>query len=114
MATHDPLFDLTGKTAIVTGASSGLGVTFAKTLAERGANVVLAARREENLRRVQEEIESSGGIATVALCDVTDAEQVRATIAATQAAFGRPDILVSNAGTAADGGNMPEKLPHGL
>jgi len=112
MATHDPLFDLTGKTAIVTGASSGLGVTFAKTLAERGANVVLAARREENLRRVQEEIESSGGAATVALCDVTYAEQVRATIAATQAAFGRPDILVSNAGTAADGGNMPEKLPH--
>ena len=114
MATHDPLFDLTGKTAIITGASSGLGVTFAKTLAERGANVVLAARREKNLTRVREEIESSGGSATIALCDVTDAEQVRATIAVTKEAFGRPDILVCNAGTAADGGNMPEKLPHDI
>ena len=44
MANQDPLFDITGKTAIVTGASSGLGVTFATVLAERGANVVLAAR----------------------------------------------------------------------
>ena len=114
MATHDPLFDLTGKTAIITGASSGLGVTFAKTLAERGANVVLAARREKNLTRVREEIESSGGSATIALCDVTDAEQVPATIAVTKEAFGRPDILVCNAGTAADGGNMPEKLPHDI
>jgi gluconate 5-dehydrogenase len=112
MVTHDPLFDVGGKNAIVTGASSGLGVTFAKTLAERGANVVLAARREENLKQVQAAIESSGGVATYVVCDVTDVEQVRKVVAATKEIFGRPDILVCNAGTAADGGSMPEKLPH--
>ena len=112
MATHDSLFDVSGKTAIVTGASSGLGAMFAKTLAERGANVVLAARREENLKQVQAEIENSGGIAASVACDVTDVEQVQKALAVTKEKFGRPDILVCNAGTAADGGMMPEKVPH--
>jgi NAD(P)-dependent dehydrogenase (short-subunit alcohol dehydrogenase family) len=112
MATHDPIFDVSGKTAIVTGASSGLGAMFARTLAERGANVVLAARREENLKQVQAEIESSGGSATSVVCDVAEVEQVQKALAVTKEVFGRPDILVCNAGTAADGGMMPEKVPH--
>jgi short-subunit dehydrogenase len=63
MAHYDPLFDITGKTAVVTGASSGLGVTFASVLAERGANVVLAARRAERLAQVAEKISQAGGTA---------------------------------------------------
>jgi gluconate 5-dehydrogenase len=54
------LFDLTGKVALVTGASSGLGVEFARTLANQGANIALVARREEKLKEVQKEIEKLG------------------------------------------------------
>ena len=56
----DPLFSISGKTAIVTGASSGLGVTFAQSLAERGANVVLAARRKEKLSDLIKAMNSRG------------------------------------------------------
>ena len=62
MTNRDPLFDITGKTAIVTGASSGLGVTFSNILGERGANVVLAARRTERLEEVAGKIVQGGAL----------------------------------------------------
>lgn len=111
MAVYDPLFDIAGKTAIVTGASSGLGVTFAGVLAERGANVVLAARRTERLAQVAEHISRAGGTALPVTCDVTDPVQVKAMVETAVQRFGRPDILVNNAGVAADVG-MPENVPH--
>lgn len=64
-------FDLSGKNVLVTGASSGLGRNFAKTLSRSGANVVLAARRVEQLQVLREEIESDGGRAELVRMDVT-------------------------------------------
>lgn len=92
------IFDLTGRRAIVTGASSGLGRSFAKVLAEAGAEVILAARRMERLEVVAEEIRRAGGRARPVAMDVTDADSV---IAAFEqiASFGGPaDILVNNSG----------------
>jgi len=68
------LFDMTDRTAVVTGASSGLGVVFAEALAEAGANVVVAARRVSRLEEVAARITSAGGAALAVECDVTDAE----------------------------------------
>jgi len=103
-------FSVQGKTAIVTGASSGLGVTMAEGLAEAGANVVLSARRAENLEQLAARIQASGGKALAKACDVGDSAQVKALVDAANARFGRVDILVNNAGTAADAGVMPEKV----
>ncbi len=114
MANRDPLFDVTGKTAIVTGASSGLGVTFAIVLAERGANVVLAARRTERLQEVAGNIVRGGGKAISVTCDVSDSAQVKHMVATAAENFGRVDILVNNAGQIVDGGPMPERLPDEL
>jgi NAD(P)-dependent dehydrogenase (short-subunit alcohol dehydrogenase family) len=105
------LFSLSGKTAIVTGASYGLGVTFAEALAEAGANVVLAARSKERLDQVAARI---GSTALAVPCDVADHHQVAALVSATCEAHGRVDIVVNNAGIAADGGIAPEKVPHEL
>jgi NAD(P)-dependent dehydrogenase (short-subunit alcohol dehydrogenase family) len=91
-------FDLTGKMALVTGASSGLGRHFAGVLARAGAGVVLAARRVELLERAVEEIAEAGGRAAAIACDVTDGESVRAAIAAADAMLGPLDIVVNNAG----------------
>lgn len=68
------LFDLTGKVAIVTGASSGLGVEFAKALANQGANLALVARREEKLKEGQKEIEVLGVTCHYYICDVMQTE----------------------------------------
>ncbi len=114
MANRDPLFDITGKTAIVTGASSGLGVTFSNILGERGANVVLAARRTERLEEVAGRIIKGGGKAIAVSCDVGDAAQVKQMVATAAEHFGRVDILVNNAGQVADGGPVPERLPDEL
>ena len=108
------LFDLTGKTAIVTGASYGLGVTFAQTLSGAGANLVLAARSSDKLEAVSQEINSAGGTALAVTCDVSDPAQVQAMSEKAMERFGRVDILVNNAGVAADGGAMPERLPNEL
>ena len=105
------LFDVTGRVALVTGASSGLGAHFAEVLAENGAKVVLVARRADRLDALKKKIEAAGGQAAVAEADVLDrAAMVRAFDAAEQA-FGTVTILVNNAGiTHADRiTDMPEE-----
>lgn len=109
--TVENIFDLTGKTAIVTGASYGLGVTFAGALAKAGARVVLAARSSEKLEKVADEIRQTGAEAVAITCDVTDPGQVQNLAAASCKQFGRIDILVNNAGVSAEGGIVPEKVP---
>jgi 3-oxoacyl-[acyl-carrier protein] reductase len=94
------LFDLSGQVALVTGASSGLGVRFAQVLAANGAAVVLVARRADRLAAVQTMIDQTGGRAIAAVADVLDrAAMIRAFDAAEQA-FGPVTILVNNAGVA--------------
>jgi len=92
------LFDLSGKTALVTGASSGLGAHFAMTLAAAGANVVLAARREERLHTLVHQIRKSGGQAHAQAMDVTSTESVEAALAHISENIAPIDILVNNAG----------------
>ena len=93
-------FDLTGKIALVTGASSGLGAHFAAVLAEAGAKVVVAARRKEKLDALVAEIEKNAGNALAIDMDVTSASSVAAALDKVESHFGRLDILVNNAGTA--------------
>ena len=93
-------FDLTGKVALVTGASSGLGVQFAKALANQGANLALCARRLEKLEAVKAEVEAMGVKCFVTTCDVTNADQIKATVDAVVEHYGKIDILVNNAGVA--------------
>ena len=71
------LFDLKGKAALVTGASSGLGVQFAKALASNGADVAIVARREERLKAVKEEVEKLGVRCYMHKCDVTKVEEIK-------------------------------------
>lgn len=97
-------FDLTGKYALVVGASSGLGAQFAKALAEQGAIVAVAARRAERLKELRDGIVANGGKAFAVEVDVADEESIKNCVAAVEKEFGRIDILVNNAGiqTAAD------------
>jgi len=104
-------FDLTGKLALVTGASSGLGKHFARVLSDAGAKVVLAARRMERLEALAAEIESKGGEALAVSMDVTDASSIEAALAVTLERFNSPaDIIVNNSGLSRDDFfiNMPE------
>ncbi|MCD8215889.1 MAG: SDR family oxidoreductase [Clostridiales bacterium] len=95
-------FDLTGQTAVVTGASTGLGVQMAEAFASQGANIVLLARRQALLDKNAEEIERKFGVKCLAYaCDITDTERVKSAVKKTMEAFGRVDILVNNAGTGA-------------
>ncbi|MCD7905200.1 MAG: SDR family oxidoreductase [Clostridiales bacterium] len=95
-------FDLTGQTAVVTGASTGLGVQMAEAFASQGANIVLLARRQTLLDKNAEEIERKFGVKCLAYaCDITDTERVKSAVKKTMEAFGRVDILVNNAGTGA-------------
>ncbi|HEX4292872.1 MAG TPA: SDR family NAD(P)-dependent oxidoreductase [Rhizomicrobium sp.] len=93
-----PTFDLTGRTAFVTGATSGLGRHFAKVLSKAGAAVALAGRRVERLAEVKAEIEAAGGRAAAIPLDVTDAGAIAPALDAAEAALGPIDILVNNAG----------------
>lgn len=96
------LFDLTGKTALVTGASSGLGWRFAELLAANGANVVLAARRVDRLEALKSQIETAGGHAATVVLDVTDQAAIPAAFDTAEQAFGPIDILINNAGVAVE------------
>jgi NAD(P)-dependent dehydrogenase (short-subunit alcohol dehydrogenase family) len=90
--------DLSGRVALVTGASSGLGTQFAKTLAAAGAGVVLAARRLDRLKALRAEIEAEGGDAHVVELDVTDVGSIAAAVAHAETEMGAIDILVNNSG----------------
>ena len=91
-------FRLDGTVAVVTGASSGLGVTFALALAEAGADVALGARREDKLADTVAQVEALGRKAIAVRTDVTSPEECQGLIDAAMAAFGRVDVLVNNAG----------------
>lgn len=93
--------DLSGKVALVTGASSGLGSRFAKTLAAAGATVALAARRVERLKELRAEIDAEGGEAHVYELDVTDVQSIQACVARVEADLKKIDILVNNSGVSA-------------
>lgn len=93
--TNDPI---NGKIVIITGASSGLGESTARHLADRGAKLVLAARREDHLKSLAEELEARGAEVLWQVTDVTDRKQVESLAAATKHKFGRIDVLINNAG----------------
>ena len=94
----DDIFDLTGKYALVVGASSGLGKQFAKALARFGANVAVSARRVEKLEELKEEIEEMGVKCIAVPCDVSDEDSILKCVDAVMDEFGRIDILCNNAG----------------
>ena len=93
-------FDMSGKVAMVTGASSGFGVHFAKIMAARGAKVVVAARRVERLEALVAEIKADGGEAVAVAMDVTDSASIIAAFDQAEAAFGTVTMLANNAGVA--------------
>jgi len=93
------MFDLTGRVAIVTGGSVGLGRQMAEGLAEMGANLVLCARKKERCLQTAEELQKLGAEVLALGCDVKDPTSIREVVDATVEQFGRIDILVNNAGT---------------
>lgn len=92
------LFSLKDKVALVTGASSGLGVAFTRGLARAGANVVVTARRQELIDQTADMVRSYGGRALALSADITDEAQIEGVFARTVEEFGKLDILVNNAG----------------
>lgn len=90
--------DLSGRVALITGASGGLGTRFALTLAKAGAAVVLAGRRIEKLKTLRAEIEAGGGDAHVVGLDVTEVDSIRAAVAHAETEVGAIDILINNSG----------------
>jgi 3-oxoacyl-[acyl-carrier protein] reductase len=104
------MFNLKGRVALVTGASSGLGTQFARALADNGASVVLVARRADRLKALKDEIEAKGGKAIAAEADVTDRAAMTRAFDAAEKAFGTVTILVNNAGIA-HGGRAVEMSP---
>lgn len=106
MAFVVPTYDLTGKVAIITGSTRGIGNAIAKTMAHYGAAVVITGRRQEQCDAVAAEIEQAGGKALGVATDVTDPAARENLIAKTVEKFGKIDILVNNAGT----GGQPKKM----
>lgn len=92
------LFNLKGKTALVTGASRGIGEAIARMLAAHGARVILVSRRPENLQRVEEEIKKAGGEVDSIVCNMGNIEQILALFAEVEKRCPQLDILVNNAG----------------
>jgi NAD(P)-dependent dehydrogenase (short-subunit alcohol dehydrogenase family) len=103
------LFDLSGKAAIVTGGSRGLGKEMAEGLAEAGASLMLCARRAEWLDETVEDFKAKGFNAFAVACDVSKPEDVQAVVDTAVRQFGKVDILVNNAGVS--WGAMPEDMP---
>ena len=104
------MFSLKGRVALVTGASSGLGVQFARALAENGSALVLVARRADRLKALKDELEGSGGKAIAIEADVTDRAAMARAFDGAEKAFGTVTILVNNAGIA-HGGRAVEMPP---
>ena len=95
-------FDLQGKTAVITGCSTGLGVQMAKALANQGCNIVALARRQDLIDEVAKEIKEQYGVEALAVrCDITDTDMVKNAVKIILDRFGRIDILINNAGTGA-------------
>ena len=95
-------FDLSGRVAIVTGCSTGLGVQMAKALANQGANIVVVARRQNLIEEVAKQIKEEFNVETLPIvCDITDTAAVESLVDKTLEKFGRIDILINNAGTGA-------------
>jgi gluconate 5-dehydrogenase len=102
------LFDLSGRTAIVTGGSRGIGREMAEALAEAGANLMLCARREEWLNETVQEFRARGFVAEGMVADVSDENAVANLVGATVERFGSVDVLINNAGIS--WGAMPEDM----
>ena len=98
------MFNLKGRVAVITGASSGLGKQMAKALAEQGANLVLIARRIERLEELKQNLESTGVNILPIKCDVTDTENINKAAKMAEAEFGKIDIVVNCAGSSKDAG----------
>ena len=96
------MFDLSGKVALVTGASRGIGCGIAKTLAKNGAHVVCVSRKVSDVQSVADEIIAAGGAATAVACDISDSANVSKLIKETVATHDHLDILVNNAGVTRD------------
>lgn len=109
MATAHALFDLTGRTAIVTGGSRGLGLEIAQGLAEAGAELMICARRDTWLAPALAELRAAGFRAEGMVCDVSNPAQVQAVVDGARNAFGKVDVLVNNAGIS--WGGPPETMP---
>jgi len=94
-----PLFDLTGKTALITGSTKGIGKAIAEHLARAGAKVVISSRKADACDEVKKEFDAMGLESIAIPCNVARKEELEALVAKTMAAFGRIDILVCNAAT---------------
>lgn len=96
-------FSLAGRTALITGASSGLGTHFARLFAKAGANVVIGARRANRVESLARELEANGTGALAVSMDVTEEASIKAAYDAAEARFGTVDTIIANAGTSAPG-----------
>lgn len=99
-------FDLSGRIALVTGASSGLGWHFCERLAASGAKVVAGARRRDRLRALAETVRAAGGRIETVVMDVEDEASIKAAFDAAEAAFGTVDVAIANAGISAEGRSL--------
>ena len=98
------MFNLKGRVAVITGASSGLGMQMSYAFARSGANLVILARRYERLEKIKEKLEEFGSQVLAIKCDVTKTEDIENAVKLTTEKFGRADILVNCAGSSRDKG----------
>ena len=110
----NPTYDFKGQVALVTGASSGMGLATAKAFAASGASVVLSDINEQALHRVTEEITAAGHSAIGVVCDVTDEAQAAALVARAVSEFGRLDMAYNNAGILGPMCDMTEETADGF